>query len=79
MSDETDRLDAELIEETLCTPGWALIAKRIRDEHARRVRELINGEGHGDKTRGMILALEMVLKIPEIITNEGRGKRTARG
>jgi hypothetical protein len=75
MDREVDRLDSEFIEETLRTPGWALIAKRIREEHARRVRLLIEGDGCGDKTRGMILALELALKVPEIIATEARGNK----
>lgn len=73
-----DRIDAELIEDTLRTPGYALIEKRIREEAARKVRSLIDHGQEVDRTRGMVQGLELALDIPRIISREGRGEQTAK-
>jgi hypothetical protein len=77
-SEPFDPLVSDHIEETLRTPGWPLIATRIREEAARRIRALIDSGADGDKTRGMIHGLELALKIPEIIAAECRGKASTK-
>lgn len=70
-----DRLSAELIEELLLTPGYQLVTARISEETQRRVRALIDSGTDGDKARGLILGLELALRIPEIIAAESRASK----
>lgn len=79
MPADLDQLDAEHIDDTVRTPGYALIQGRIAEETSRRVRALIDGGEEPDKTRGIILGLELALKIPGIISAEVKAAKGKHG
>jgi hypothetical protein len=50
--------------------GWLILSERVRDSHARWVRELI--AANNEVTRGKIQAAELFLGLPEQLEKEAR-------
>lgn len=75
MPAELDHHDAEHIDDTVRTPGYTLIQQRIRDDIAKRVRALIDDGEDVPKERGMILGMELALRIPGIIAAEAKATK----
>ena len=69
-----DRMDAELIEETIQSPGWQLIQQGMRKMLDRKKNDLVRPQTEMEtaSARGAIAALETALQIPEILMQEAK-------
>lgn len=75
-----DGMDAELIRETLRTPGWRKIQARLLSERERRAMSLLKPQGEIETaiSRGYCDALATALRIPEILIAEAKDKPVPR-
>lgn len=73
-SDSLDQVDAELIRETLQSPGWQLIKRGIENTLNQKVRDLVrpHTEVETANLRGEIAAIESVLALPGILIQKGK-------
>ena len=74
---DLDLHDSELIEDTLRSPGYALIAGRIQKAVDRDLGELVTNRHEPDlmnEIRGRIIGMRLALQIPKHIAEESRGK-----
>ncbi len=74
-----DRLDAESMHETVQTRGWKLYKARILGARDKRIRSLLNAQTEIETatTRGFIEALDIALKIPDILIHEADRRQQA--
>lgn len=72
--EKLDVLNAEQVNDFAGSPGWQLIRERIRTSGAGKLEELKRdlGPEQTAKCRGYIEALEMVLRLPVILEEEGK-------
>lgn len=78
--DKLDGMDAELIRETLRTPGWRKIEARIRKTIDLAVESLMKPQTEVGTAnlRGQIGALRTALLIPTILISEAKDKPVPR-
>jgi hypothetical protein len=69
-----DLLDAELIEQTVHTQGYQLVAARMREMLVHKVAELRSGANmdQTNRARGFLDAVERCLELPKILIAESR-------
>jgi hypothetical protein len=70
--DGPDSAELDAVKELLASPGWGLVAERIRTEIERR-RNALEGDLEvvaTVKARGGLAALRMVLELPGILRQE---------
>lgn len=74
---ELDRLDAEEIEQAIITPGYARLRERYVAmlEQARIRLEQPAPAEETARLRGEVAALRVVLRLPDMLIAESRGKR----
>lgn len=68
-----DLVDAELIKETLRSPGWQLIKQGLEKMLQSKTRDLIRPQSEigTAQLRGAIETIETILDVPQIMIREG--------
>ncbi len=71
---ELDPVDAEQIQETLDSPGWAHVLRGLINYRDVKMRELARdaGEVVTAKIRGQVEAIERAMAMPEALIAEAR-------
>lgn len=75
-AERLDRVDSELIRETLQSPGWQLIKRGLEKMLDRKVRDLVRPQTEVETAncRGAIGAIETALEMPQILIQEGKNQ-----
>lgn len=73
-AERLDPVDAELIKETLRSPGWQLIKQGLLNMIRKKTDDLVRPQNEVETAalRGAIEALRSVLSVPEILVREGQ-------
>ena len=75
--EDRDRLDADMIESAVLSPGYDLIRSRVLRAIDSKTRELVEhrlNEFDTAQLRGEILGLRLAVQIPKIVADECRAK-----
>lgn len=72
-----DRVDAELVEELVVSPGWALVRQRMLAIRTNHAAALVGDRTESETAtlRGQVRGIDQALMVPELIIREGRKKK----